>query len=513
MATNGTSPNILFVLADDMGAWAMGCAGNREVRTPHLDALAAQGMRFENFFCVSPVCSAARASILTGRIPSQHGVHDWIREGNSVSQKKEDGSPGEAIPYLDGLDAYTDHLAAGGYRCALSGKWHLGDSDHPQKGFSHWYVLPRNGGEYQNPLFFNGKEFAREEGYLTDLITDHALDYLRGWRETQAGSPFYLSVHYFSPHAPWWRRVHPETTFDQYMTDCPLESAPRDPIHPWMHNLPGKTGMVYPEKTYPRDEQERRERLSGYYTAITEMDRNIGRLIAFLDEYGLRDNTLVVFTSDNGMNLGHHGIYGKGNGTFPQNMYDTSVKVPMIMCQPGKLPSGTTVNGLFSHYDLMPTLLEYAGLSSPRHADLPGTSFAPLLHGNGQTDDGSPAGCEQIVVFDEYGPVRMIRTTEWKYVHRYPYGPHELYDLKNDPDERYNLITASGMDDRIHELKARLEQWFCTYVDPERDGIREPVVGDGQIALCGLRSEGRPAFLSGPDIHPAGTRLALHQFP
>ena len=124
-------PNVLFILADDMGAWAMGCVGNPEIRTPHLDALAARGIRFANFFCASPVCSPARASILTGRIPSAHGVHDWLARGNTDHPGLENwngAKPHPPVQYLDGMTAYTDVLAGAGYRCDLDGKWHLGAS-------------------------------------------------------------------------------------------------------------------------------------------------------------------------------------------------------------------------------------------------------------------------------------------------------------------------------------------------------------------------------------------------
>ena len=149
-------PNLLFVLTDDQGAWAMRCAGNSDIHTPNLDRLASQGMRFDNFFCASPVCSPARASILTGRIPSQHGVHDWIRSGSLDKQALGEhashpyfASEDVPIQYLDGLVTYPDLLEEQGYTCALSGKWHLGDSIHPQHGFSHWYTIGRGGCLYR----------------------------------------------------------------------------------------------------------------------------------------------------------------------------------------------------------------------------------------------------------------------------------------------------------------------------------------------------------------------------
>ena len=132
-------PNIVLVLTDDQGPWAMGCAGNPESRTPNLDRLAATGVRFDNWFCTSPVCSPARASLLTGRIPSSHGVHDWLRGGNMTNGND------RAIEYLAGISGYTDLLAEAGYVCGLSGKWHMGDSLRPQQGFSYWYAHQTGG--------------------------------------------------------------------------------------------------------------------------------------------------------------------------------------------------------------------------------------------------------------------------------------------------------------------------------------------------------------------------------
>ncbi|MCS7458557.1 sulfatase-like hydrolase/transferase [Paenibacillus doosanensis] len=455
--------NVLFILSDDQGAWAMGCAGNSEIRTPNLDRLAATGIRFDNFFCTSPVCSPARATLLTGRIPSQHGVHDWIREG----------SMGEgAIEYLHGQTGYTELLAAGGYSCGLSGKWHLGDSIHPQKGFSHWFVHQSGGSPYYNaPMIRNGEPVV-EPGYLTEVITDDALQFLD--RQTEE-EPFYLSVHYTAPHSPWIGN-HPEEYVKLY-EDCPFESCPQEPAHPW----------TIPDAPWGSDW---RENLKGYFAAVTAMDAQIGRLIDKLEEKDLRENTLIVFMGDNGFNCGHHGFWGKGNGTFPQNMYDTSVKVPAIFSHPGTLAEGEVCSAMLSGYDFMPTLLEYVGIEHPGAAGLPGASFAPLLRGESMKER------EHIFVFDEYGPVRMIRNREWKYVHRYPYGPHELYDLASDPDERVNLLEHGGeaSGERAAELKAELDEWFVRYVDPRLDGAREAVRGGGQVALAGTAGKGKPAF-------------------
>ena len=204
------------------------------------------------------------------------------------------------------------------------------------------------------------------------------------------------------------------------------------------------------------------------------MDRNVGRLLDWLEARNLRGNTLVVFISDNGMNMGHHGLYGKGNATWPQNMFDTSVKVPCLVSRPGHVPADRVHGELLSQYDWLPTLLEYVGAADRVPEGLPGRSFAPLLAGR-------PIGeREHVYVFDEYGPTRMIRSREWKLVWRYPGGPHELYHLADDPDERRNLFSRRGHTDRIRTLRRELDDWYASHVDPNFDGTRLPVTGRGQ---------------------------------
>ena len=169
-------------------------------------------------------------------------------------------------------------------------------------------------------------------------------------------------------------------------------------------------------------------------------------------------------------------------------MYDTSVKVPTIISHPGSIPEGVTTDALLSHYDFMPTLLGYLGIDNPEADALPGTSFLPLLKGREMKER------ENVVVYDEYGPVRMIRSKEWKYVHRYPYGPHELYNLGDDPDERDNLIDDESKSNTKVSMKAMLDDWFARYVDPRVDGAREAVYGKGQLALAGPAGRGAKAF-------------------
>lgn len=475
-------PNVVFILSDDQGAWAMNCGGSPEIRTPNLDRLAKTGIRFENFFCACPVCSPARSSIFTGRIPSQHGVHDWIRIGN-VHQADPDrvkvlGAVDRPIDYLEGLTAYTEILDTAGYYCGLSGKWHMGDSQRPQKAFKHWFTHQWGGDHYYNASMVRDGELYREPVYVSDAITEDALEFIdKHYREP---APFYLSVHYTAPHSPWGRDEHPKDLVDSYI-DNEFKSFPVEPDHPWhTDSRPQHTG------------ERRRELLAGFCASITAMDAGIGRILDKLETLGLREDTLVFFTSDNGMNMGHHGIWGKGNGTFPQNMYDTSVKIPAIISRPGSIAQNVVDENLHSHYDWMPTLLDYLNLENPEASLLPGRSFASLLRGEKSDGHG------RVVVFDEYGPVRMIRDKEWKYIHRIPYGPHELYHLSHDPEERNNLIDDPSLSDKVAEMKAGLFDFFATYADPQRDGAHEAVYGRGQIERVGPKGAGRKAFQDVP---------------
>lgn len=354
-------PNIIFILTDDQGAWAMRCAGNTDIQTPNLDYLAQKGLRFENFFCASPVCSPARASILTGCIPSQHGVHDWIRSGNldktKLGDKKDDPyykNEDKPIQYLEGLRTYTDILNENGYTCALAGKWHLGDSIEPQHGFSKWFTIGRGGCFYYKADIVEDGKIYYEDRYVTDVITDKAVAYI----DELAGKeePYYISVHYTAPHDPWDENQHPKEFVELYR-DCAFLATPNEPIHP--NQIPGAAQGVG---------EGRKNLLRGYYAGV-------GRIIEKLKEKDEFENTIIIFTSDNGMNMGHHGIWGKGNGTFPFNMYDTAVKVPFIVSYPKGIKGDRVCLDMVSHYDFIHTLVDCLNIDEQLGEDLPGRSF------------------------------------------------------------------------------------------------------------------------------------------
>ncbi|MCR4620934.1 MAG: sulfatase-like hydrolase/transferase [Clostridiales bacterium] len=466
-------PNIVFILSDDQGPWAMHCAGTRELVTPNMDLLAREGLRYENFYCASPVCSPARASLLTGLMPSNHGILDWLRGGNVDAKKfaaqgRENPYGGyadenEPIAYLEGMRGYTDMLCENGYVCALSGKWHLGDSVNPQKGFSDWYTIGKGGCYYYHPdIVENGTIDVKHGQYITDLITARACRDI----DTLAGNehPFYLSVHYTAPHSPWSAEQHPRKWIDHY-DKCTFDEIPDIPDHPDM-----TTGPVY-------GTHARRENLRGYYAAISAMDEGLGMILDKLREKGILDDTLVIFSSDNGMSMGHHGIWGKGNGTYPVNMFDQAVKVPFLVRCPALIKTpGLTVTDMVSAVDLYPTLCELVGAEIP--AELPGASFLP-------TFGGGHSRREEVVIYDEYGPVRMIRRGMWKYIHRYPDGPHELYDMENDPGENTNLYGRPEYAAEVAGLKNRLESFFEKYRSHDFDAKNEPVNGSGQFCRPG----------------------------
>ena len=305
--------NVLFILSDDQGVWAAGCYGIR--RSAHRISTGLPQAASASRTSSAPRRSARPPGrlLLTGRIPSQHGVHDWIRAGNVGP---------DAIRYLEGELTYTDILARAGWSCGLSGKWHLGDSQIPQHGFTDWFAHQFGGGDYHNaPMVRNG-QLIQAPGYVTDVITDEALALLE--RYADAGAPS-TSVFIIPRRTAPGPATHREIV--DLHADCPFNSCARK-----------RSGTLWAISL--TDEcLGNRAMLQGYFAAVTAMDMGIGRLLDRLEGLGLRERTLVVFMSDNGFSAGHHGFWGKGNGTVPRNMYENSIRVPAIL-QPPRRDSG-----------------------------------------------------------------------------------------------------------------------------------------------------------------------------
>jgi choline-sulfatase len=433
-AADAPRTNLIFILTDDQGAWSLGCYGNAEAKTPTIDRLAREGTRFRRAYATTPVCSPSRATLLTGRLPSQHGIHDWIKFENMDAR---------ARYILERETLLSQILAEHGYTCGLTGKWHMGDSLHPHSGFSYWFALPHGSETYNNgPVCWEGKVI-QTQGYITDRITDRALQFIEANRE----KPFFLYVAYSAPHSPWVG--HPQDLVDAYMK-IPFDSIPKDPPHPW---------SITPASQYGH-----KETLAQYFAAVSGVDRNVERILKELDELKLADNTLVVFASDQGFNVGHHGLWGKGNASNPRNMFDTSMQIPLIFRQPGRVPKGVETDALFSAYDFVPTILDYLGLPASPGRNLPGHSLAKVVEGDSKEGPND-------AIFGEYGRARMIRTGRWKLVHRADGGPDEFYDLNTDPGETKNLIDSSELHRTIIELRTRLFKWFEQYAESGADPI------------------------------------------
>lgn len=245
----------------------------------------------------------------------------------------------------------------------------------------------------------------------------------------QQENPFYLSIHYTAPHSPWEANEHPKKYVELYK-DCDFTSTPDLPVHPWqVATCPvGDT----PEK--------RKENLIGYYASITAMDAGIDKIIKKLEEENLAHNTMIIFTADNGMNMGHHGVWGKGNGTYPPNMYDSSIKVPLFVYDPRTEKESNICHSMVSQYDIFPTILDFAECPYKLEHLQPGKSLVPLL--DSDTEDNE----DRVVIYDEDSKTRMIKRNHYKYIHRYDYGPCEFYNLNKDPNENKNLYKDDNIE-------------------------------------------------------------------
>lgn len=461
-------PNIVFILTDDQSYWAL----HREtpsIISPCLDKLSEEGAYFSNFFCACPVCSPARASILTGLMPSAHGVQDWLISGNvNVSdmpkfvQERAPIKQNESvsIDFLEGIETYTDVLADNGYNIALSGKWHLGDTLKPRKGYIYWNSILRGGCSYFSYDILSEGKITPHTGYLTDLITDNAIDFVEKYDK---GEPFYLGVHYTAPHTPWDKLEHKSELWELY-NDADYSDIPNEKIHKdqVLHKYIGDT------------DEKRREWLTGYFASITGIDKSVQRILDCLKSKGILEDTIIIFTGDNGNNLGQHGVWGKGNGTYPQNMYEESIKVPCIMYNKKQI-ANTEVNSLCSHVDIFPTILELAGIERAQKESMWGESLLKVIQNQSKRN--------HIAVFDEYGAVRMIRNERFKYIKNYNNKEEFFFDLENDNKERLNKIDEVEFAEIISKMRDEMEKDFEKYTLNGKDGRLFQNVGVGQKAL------------------------------
>ncbi|MBM3854297.1 MAG: sulfatase [Verrucomicrobia bacterium] len=425
-APAGDRPNVLFILCDDLRPEALGCYGSAHVRTPHIDALAAGGVRFANAFCTTSLCSPSRASILTGLYAHRHGVRDNFTE---------------LPPHLPHWPA---RLRASGYQTAYLGKWHMGENnDEPRPGFD-WFVTHKGQGKYFDTEWnINGQRRETPKGYYTHVVTDYALDWLK---QRPAGRPWALLLGQKAPHSFYFPEPKYAHTFDQVEIKYPatafqLADKPewiRQRLHTW-HGIYGP--LFEWRKKFPDDRPEAVKDFAAmvraYWGTILSVDDSVGRLVAFLKESGQFDRTLIVFMGDNGLLEGEHGMVDK------RTMHEASIRLPLVARGPG-LPTGRVERGQVLALDLAPSVLDLCG--APALDRIQGRSWRPLVQGG---DPGWRRAWFYEYNYEKQFPytpnVRGIRTDEWKYI-RYPHGDgspdrhlDELYHLAADPLETRNL--------------------------------------------------------------------------
>lgn len=434
-------PNLVFILTDNQGAWTLGCYGNPDIRTPNIDRLASEGTRFTRALSSNPVCSPTRATYLTGLIPSQHGVHSFLDPKFMVGP--------EAYYTLEEFETLPEILHSEGYTCGLVGKWHLGANLTPQDGFSTWITMARGSTRdfYKDPVIENG-EIKPAPQYMTDLWTERGKRFIAEQKGSE--KPFFLYLAYNGPYNLSPLLLEPAgNRHASYYADKYLPSFPRDAMHPWQDA----------NKPYHNNLASIR-RVAAETSAV---DDGVGEILAALEENGFEANTLVVYAADQGWMGGQNGFFGMGDHTKPVAAHDLMMQVPMIFRQPGAVAAGTC-DLLVSNYDFLPSVLDQLGLARrvPADANLPGRSFAPVLK-------GKEIEWTNEMVYEMEG-CRSYRDDRWKIVlRRFPTGPSELYDLKTDPNERFNLFGQPELAEKQAELIATLEGKFAAYADPRYD--------------------------------------------
>ncbi|MBI4890384.1 MAG: sulfatase [Acidobacteria bacterium] len=422
-------PNIIFLLGDDHRWDALGCMGNPRIHTPNIDALSRAGVTFDNHFVSTAICVTSRASIFSGQWARTHGITDFARQ---------------FTPQQHAI-TYPGVLRAAGYRTGFIGKYGLDKPPAPKDQFDYW-----GGFLGQGHYFPQG-----EPGpHLTDIMTGQAREFLGSAKPSQ---PFCLSISYKAPHvqdedarqflpapedAARYGDAHfpvPKTMDTDAISKLPLSVQGSEARRRWAVRF--STPALFQRS------------VANYYALITGIDRSVGTILSELGRLGLRDNTILVYTGDNGFYLGEHGLAGKWF------MHEESIRVPLVACGPG-LARGRRIDAMTLNVDIAPTLLSLAGAGIPEA--MQGTSLAPWLQGQ------SPRSWRQEWFYEHHfnngwiPPTEGIRTPRWKYTQYPEERPvfEELYDLQNDRYEENNLAAAPQHAAMLNRLRDRRGAWI-----------------------------------------------------
>ena len=456
VAASPERPNVVLIMTDNHGAWTLGCYGNQNIRTPNIDRLAEEGVLFTRAFASNPVCSPTRATCLTGLVPSQHGVHSFLSAGRLQIGP-------DARCTLDEFTSLPEVLRENGYACGLVGKWHLGGNLEPQEGLQdYWITMPHGGTStfYGAQIIEDGK-LRKEPSYLTDFWTEHALKFIEQQAKTE--EPFFLFLAYNGPYALSRLLLREgQNRHADFYADQTIDSFPRTKVHPWQLNN--------------RDFINNPISIRRVATEVSGVDDGVGNVMTALRKHGLDDNTVVIFVADQGWVGGQGGFFGMGDHTRPLTARDGMMQIPMIWRQPKMIAEGIREDQLVANYDLMPTLLGHLGLGDqmPTIPESPGTDYSGLFSKRERgtptkSSANSPNKKGGDAVFYEFENLRCVRTESYKYVHRHPNGPHELYDLVNDPEEFINRIDDAQYAALRDQLISRLNDFYGKYSLPKYD--------------------------------------------
>lgn len=430
---SGERPDVVVVFTDDQRWDAMSCAGHPFLRTPNLDRLAREGVRFANAFCTTSLCSPSRATMLSGLYAHAHRVFDNFTD------------------YPASLPGYPRRLQESGYATAYVGKWHMGeDRDDSRPGFDHWVSHKGQGNYFDTAFNVDGKREVLR-GYYTERVTDKAVEWIRRPHDR----PYLLILGHKAPHGPFFPEARHEKAFDAVEIRRPAAALEGKPewVRQRVTTFHGIDGPIYKACGFSGFEEFVRK----YYGTLLSVDESVGRLLRALEETGRLDRTLVIFTTDNGYLLGEHGAVDK------RAMWEESIRVPLLVRYPPLFPAGRVVEEMALHLDLAPSILDVCG-ARPLEG-IHGRSWKRLAAG-----EKVPWRTSWLYAYNyerqfPYTPnVRGVRTDRWKYV-RYPHGDGgpdrwkaELYDLREDPRETRNRVDDPAAAGTLAELRAELDR-------------------------------------------------------